>query len=384
MLDNQLQSKLIDLCQLLIDQQRAKVIVPPNAPNFGYWFGGGNLAVAPDGDLYLVGRYRNEGDSRTGLAAGSRGLELAVFRSRDQGDSFEKVLGLSKQDLSSPHSPVLSIEGIALRFKDQMVELFVSTEKDGVGYPPEFQRFLKPGTGVWSIDRIRADSIEGLKDAAVDPLFASDDPATIHVKDPFLYESDKAPLLFFCSHPFSWTCSNTGYLTIGEVEAGDSADSPAQLSPAQLSPAQRSPAVFDFFPRGNVWDVAMSRGTCVVDVPQVGAFADQEVQIMFYDGGECVRDHAQHASSVSRPRGHSCEELGGAAYFLDQRWSEPERLSKYKPMFVSPYGTGCSRYVDVLTRPEGMYVTWQQSQDDGSQPLVLHFVPRSELETVLA
>ncbi|QDV40817.1 hypothetical protein Enr13x_06530 [Stieleria neptunia] len=380
MLDHRLQSKLVDLCHLLIDQRRARVIVPPYDASSGFWFGGGNMAVGPQGDLYLVGRYRNHGDSRTGLAAGSRGLELAIFRSRDQGRSFEKVVGMGKQELSPGETPVLSIEGSAIRFSPNSVELYVSTEKDRVGYPPEFQRFLKPGTGVWSIDRIDADSVEGLKDAAIVPWLVSKEPETIHVKDPFLYETPTGPLLLFCSHPFNWSCSNTGFVPADAAVPRDDSVS----SETSGASTRCESATFDFFPRGNVWDVAMTRGTAVIDVPALGAFLGQNVQLMFYDGGECVRDHTQHAESVARPRGHSCEELGGAAVFLDRRWQQPQRLSRYEPLFVSPFGTGCSRYVDVLDRPEGMYATWQQSQPDGSQPLVLHFVPRSEIESVLA
>ena len=370
MLANQLRSKLDDLCRLLIDQHQAKVLIPPYASSSGYWFGGGNIAVGPEGDFYLVGRYRNEGDSRTGLAAGNRGLELAVFRSQDQGNSFKKVLSLSKQALSTAKEPVLSIEGSALRWTDDGVELYVSTEKDGVGYPAKYQTFLKPGTGVWSIDRLTAKSVEDLPSATIQPVIASSDPSTIHVKDPFLYESPRSTMLLFCSHPFSWTCSNTGYATL--------------IQSATQEAVQSDSTVFDFFPRGNVWDVAMSRGTCIVDVPKVGAFADLDAQLMFYDGGECVREHEQHGKSVGRPRGHSCEELGGAAYCVNQRWQQLHRLSLHEPLFVSPFGSGSSRYVDILTRPEGMYATWQQSQEDGSQPLVIHFVPQSEIESVLA
>ena len=50
----------------------------------GFWFGGGNMVQDHDGTLWLVGRYRNHGDSRTGLGAGERGLELALFRSDDR------------------------------------------------------------------------------------------------------------------------------------------------------------------------------------------------------------------------------------------------------------------------------------------------------------
>ena len=173
MLDDRLESKLVDLCRRLIDQQKAKTLVRPNAPSGGYWFGGGNMTADADGNLYVVGRYRNQGDSRTGIAEGSRGLELAIFRSRDQGDSFEKILGLSKRDVCPKDARVLSIEGSALRFQNETVDLFVSTEKEGVGYPLEVQNYLKPGTGVWSIDRMTASSIEGLKTAIVQPVLTS-------------------------------------------------------------------------------------------------------------------------------------------------------------------------------------------------------------------
>ncbi|WP_201743833.1 hypothetical protein [Roseiconus nitratireducens] len=360
-----MESKLRELCRLLIDQEIARIVVEPYDRSRGHWFGGGNLVAGPKGELYLVGRYRNQGDSRTGVARGTRGLELAVFRSDDQGRSFRKVLALSKQDLSLPAMSVLSIEGTALRWNGDRFQLFVSTEKDGVGYPRPFQSYLKSGTGVWSIDCLEAESVESLASATVSPCLASDDPEHIHVKDPFLFESDRGLMLLFCSHPFNWTCSNTGFAHCGS--AGD--------------PGRPT---YGFFPRGNVWDVAIARGTCVVNVPKLGVFAESDLQLMFYDGGECVRDHEQHAQSVERPRGHSCEEIGGAAWFADQQWDRPHRLSRYEPLFVSPYGTGCSRYVDVLDRPEGMYATWQQAQQDGSQPLVMNFVSREAIESVLA
>ena len=190
-------------------------------------------------------------------------------------------------------------------------------------------------------------------------MIRGSDPAYIHVKDPFVYEVDSAAILFFCSHPFNWSCSGTGYVT------------------------QNGDTMYDFFPRGNVWDVAMSRGTCIIDVPASGAFAERSVQLMFYDGGECVRNLDEHEHSVRRPRGYSCEEIGGAAYFLNREWHQAQRLSRYRPLFTSPLGTGSSRYVDVCVAEEGMYVTWQQSQDDGSQPLVLNFVAKSEILDVL-
>lgn len=365
-LDSTRKQQLIRFTQALIDQDQARIIVPPKQPLPGFWFGGGNLVEGADGTLYVVGRYRNAGDSRTGLAAGERGLELAIFASRDRGKSFEKVVSFAKPDLDVGSRRVLSIEGSALRVTPNGVELFVSTEKDNISYPPGFEDHLKPGTGVWTIERLAAESVDGLRDAPRETVLESTDPRFVHLKDPFVYERpDGDALLLFCSHPFCWTSSNTGYVLQGEN--GASAADP----------------VFDFFPRGFTWDVAMTRGTCVVDVPRVGDFEDQTVSLLFYDGGECVRNHDEHSHAVTRPRGYSCEELGGLACVLDGDFSQVDRLSEHRPLFVSPHGTGCSRYVDVLSADDGFYATWQQSQPDGSQPLVMNFVPHDVVGELL-
>jgi len=105
------EQKITDLLCALVDQGAARRLVAPYKSSSGYWFGGGNLVRGEDGTLFLCGRYRNFGDSRTGLAAGTRGLELAIFESRDNGDSFTKLRSWSKEDLSSDAGKVLSIEG---------------------------------------------------------------------------------------------------------------------------------------------------------------------------------------------------------------------------------------------------------------------------------
>jgi hypothetical protein len=145
-----------------------------------------------------------------------------------------------------------------------------------------------------------------------------------------------------------------------------------------------STPVYDHFPRGTAWDAGMSRGTSVIDVPKLGAFAAKaKTSLLFYDGGESVRNLDVHKDGVRRPRGYSCEELGGAAYLMDEDFDRVERLSRYLPHFVSPTGTGTSRYVDVMGTADGFYCTWQQSQDDFSQPLVMNFVPLKEAADLL-
>ncbi|MEO2028749.1 MAG: exo-alpha-sialidase [Fuerstiella sp.] len=362
----QLRNRLTTFGNRLVDQHAAHVIVEPQDRTSGFWFGGGNMVEGADGSLYVVGRYRNAGDSRIGVAAGTRGLELAIFQSMDKGATFEKILSWGKAALNSPSGDVLSIEGSCLRFVDGGVELFVSTEKTGVSYPDAVRDFLKPGAGVWTIDVLRAASMEGLKTTTVEAAFSSDCPEHLHVKDPFYWHSAQGDRLGYCSHPFGWSSSNTGVVDI-----------PATGGLATLP--QHS-----VFPRGSTWDVAMTRGTCILPVPKVGVFAADDYSLLFYCGGECLRPIDEHATAVKRPRGYSCEEIGGAAFFVNDDVAAAERLSNLLPMFISPWGTGCSRYVDVLATADGFYVTWQQSQDDLSQPLVLNFVSSEQALSILA
>lgn len=362
-----LEANLSNFALALVDQQRARVAISAQQNSTGFWFGGGNMVEDANGRLYLVGRYRNFGDSRTGLGAGERGLELAIFRSEDRGQSWQKHVSFSKPELNIGDRAVLSIEGSALYLTDEGVELFVSTEKAGIEYPAEFRSFLKPGTGVWTIERLQASSIDGLKDAAIETVLESSDPTVLHVKDPVVHTATNGDLvLLYCTHPYCWSSSNTAYAT--RPKNGN----------------QLSESCFDFFPRGFTWDIAITRGTSILDVPKVGAFADRQVSLLFYDGGEALRNLDEHEQAVKRARGYSCEEIGGVAYFLDGDMSRVYRLSQNKPMFISPYGTGCSRYVDVLATNDGLYTTWQQSQDDLSQPLVLNFISHDAAAALLA
>lgn len=364
-MNTQLRERLIQFSRALIDQESARVIVEPQQRASGFWFGGGNMIQAEDGALYVVGRYRNAGDSRTGIAAGTRGLELAIFRSTDGGQSFQKAVSWDKAALNSPDGEVLSIEGSCLRQTDTGVELFVSTEKSGIAYPDPIRDFLKPGAGVWTIDALRASDMASLVTSDVQPVLSSRQPEHLHVKDPFFWSTQTGDRLGFCTHPFGWSSSNTGV-----------ADLPDDSGPA--TSVQQ-----EVFRRGTTWDVAMTRGTCVLPVPSVGEFASEDYRLLYYCGGECLRPLDEHNTAVKRPRGYSCEEIGGVACYANDDLTTVVRLSNLLPLFISPWGTGCSRYVDVLATKDGFYASWQQSQDDLSQPLVLNFLPRDQAEAIL-
>jgi hypothetical protein len=355
-LDDSTVARLRAFAHSLVDPSMARVAIPTERAERGYWFGGGNMAVGPDRRLYLTGRYRSSGDSRTGLDLGDRGRELAVFASDDGGASWAKVLAFDKPGVAPAGQTVLSIEGSAIRFTEGGVELFVSSEKK-VPYPAPVAGFEKPGTGVWSIERLSAPSLAALGTAMPRTVVSSADPATLQIKDPFLAErADGSLSLFFCHHPFNWSSSGTGVVTIGP--GGEAASAPA----------------FDCFPRGPAWDVAITRGTCVL--PLHRSLAPDGAGLVFYDGGECLRNLDEHAQARKRPRGYSCEELGGLGYYLDGDPATFHRVSTIFPEFVSPDGTGCVRYVDVLETEDAYLATWQQSRPDGSQPLMINRVSK--------
>ena len=358
--------RLLRLGRALIDQDRAQVLVKPQQPHSGFWFGGGNVIRDVDGSFLMCGRYRNAGDSRTGVGAGERGLELALFRATDPMGPFQKVRRFSKADLACGGEEVVSIEGAALARTPQGLELFVSTEK-AIPYPERIRAFQKPGAGVWTIDHMVAGSVDALDASALTPLLRPGSPERLHVKDPVaLPEPDGGLTLVYCTHPFSWSSSGTA---VAHRPAGEGAF---------------ALVTEDLLKRGAVWDIAAARVTSRLHVPSLGAFADQPPQsLFFYDSCECLRPMEDHATSVKRPRGYSCEEIGGMAWGADAAFPEIASLTVEAPLFVSPHGTGCSRYIDTCVTEEGILATWQQSQTDFSQPLVGHFLPNAEIRSIL-
>jgi hypothetical protein len=334
--------------------------------------------------IWLCGRYRNYGDSRTGLEAGERGLECVLFRSDDGGQSYRKVRSWSKADLSrhSDGGKVLSIEGTSLHLQSNGAwELFISSEK-ALPYPQDLRDRQKPGTGIWTIDRMRvphgrAGGPEELDPVTLTPaLDALDRPQYLHVKDPVVYDGPGGQtVMVFCSHPYSWTSTNSGLAV--------------RARGAQAFQVQS----WEVAPRGPTWDVAVTRITDRLPLPQAGCLAGlSPCAVYFYDGAECIHDHSrghgQSSGAPRRPRGHSCEEIGGAFLSWDDkgmpRYDALVRLSGLAPLFTSPWGTGCSRYVSTLVTTDGIWASWEQGQEDGSQPLVGRFLPTSDIESILA
>ena len=61
--------KIIELAEALIDQKKARILMHPLKASEDFWYGSGSMVTDEQGQFYLCGRYRNSGDSRTGLEA---------------------------------------------------------------------------------------------------------------------------------------------------------------------------------------------------------------------------------------------------------------------------------------------------------------------------
>lgn len=362
--------KLIALSRALVDQEQARILVEPYGESSGFWFGGGNVIQDRDGSVLICGRHRVSGDSRLGTGAGERGLELAIYRAASMEAPFEKVRSFSKADLTCAGRGVVSIEGVALHLMPGGgIELFISTEKDAP-YPERLADFQKPGTGVWSIDRIHGDSVEALSPANIEEIVPSgwDTPERLHCKDPVATDLPNGDLaLIYCVHPFTWSSSGTA--AVVRRAGSDTYEKAGD----------------DLLRRGPVWDIAAARVTERLPVPRIGAFADvPAVSIYFYDSCESLRQLDENPAAVKRPRGWSCEEIGGIAAGSDAAFPAMESLTIEAPIFVSPHGTGCSRYVATLVTDAGIFATWQQSQPDFRQPLMGHFLPMERVREILS
>ena len=362
--------QLRELGLRLIDQHKARVIIPALQQNPGYWFGGGNIIQEKSGRILICGRYRNAGDSTTGTGAGERGLEFAIFANDKSELEFNKIISYSKSDLAL-YSGIVSIEGGCLmqNTKTNKVDLYISTEKK-IAYPKSLINFQKPGTGVWSIDKITgSNGVDTLDLNSISTVLASQDANTLHIKDPVATSfTSKKTELIYCNHPFSWSSSNSGLAKNVEGNALFAKTSDSIL------------------PRGNSWDVACARITERLLVPKIGSFQNlPDLSLYFYDGAECLRSLDQNPSAAKRPRGYSCEELGGLAWGWDHEFPNIKPISIEFPLFISPHATGCSRYASAIHLENGdIFATWQQAQSDGSQPLVCNKINMQETKRILS
>jgi len=372
------ESCLIQLAQAMVNQENAQRLIEPMDHKEGFWFGAGNVVESQHvaGELWLCGRYRNSGDSRTKTEEQERGIACAIFRCKPESSSFELVHFWPKKDLAkATGQKILSIEGTCLHWNEsnQQWEFYISTEKR-IQYPDQVSQYQKSGTGVWSIDRVFSPTLENLslfgksKQSLIRTVLSSTHPSYLHVKDPVVYSyihqgRRMNGMLFSCA-PFSWSSSGTGFAMEDQSRGGGF-----------------TILTHEYVTRGSCWDVAITRITSRCSVP-LGMGNDSSASLYFYDGAECVTPHQQNVNGVVRPRGFSCHELGGL--FIGTSGSSLKRVSEFFPLFSSPFGSRSSRYVDACWTSLGLFTCWQQAQDDGSQPLVYTLLSPSQVSQILA
>ena len=364
-LDKNLEVRLIEFGKALINQEKARLIINPYGNSSGFWFGGGNIVKdKKTGKIFICGRYRNPGDSRFGISKGERGLELAIFKTDNKFEKLEKIKSWSKKELEYNGMEVLSIEGSAILLTDKKVEIFVSSEKK-IPYPEGFKNYQKEGTGIWSIDVFYGRDIENIEPVNIRNILSSKEPEFLHLKDPVVFNKNGDTYMIFCQHPFCWSTSFSG------------------LAVRRKGKKKFEIIARDILPRGYTWDVAVTRITERVPVPKIGKFKNlPDISLYFYDGAECIKEHPS-SKKVKIPKGYSCEEIGGLAYGFDDEFPTIYKLSKYFPLFYSPEGTGCSRYVSVLYDEGEMVAIWQKSSSDFSQPLVMNKLTEKEIREIL-
>ena len=114
-MEKEIKNRLQRFARALINQKTANILVEPQGESEGFWFGGGNVICDNDGVFWLCGRYRNHGDSRTGVGSGERGLELVIFSSVSALGPWEKRKSFTKKELDNGNAEVVSIDRNASR-----------------------------------------------------------------------------------------------------------------------------------------------------------------------------------------------------------------------------------------------------------------------------
>jgi len=360
--------RLVALAKELALPRASKLLIAPMKDEAGYGFGAGNCIRYPrDGSLLLIGRYQNGEKRKAGKHPDAGGEALSIFRSTNQGRSFERVAHWPVEDFSKKHA-VLSIGGSALRLTQRGIQVLVSTELD-VPVPKAIKSPGKLPRGIWRIQAFEAAEFGKLDPSRkLNPMVLETDPAHLHIKDPSVSSgfNEGQDILFYSTQPFSKSSSNSGYAWL--LSHGVEHQSNG------------------FFQRGPVWDVAETSISCRLPVPRVGPFANlPPISLYFYNGAERVHHDPASTSHPYPPWGYAGEQQGGIAYGFDRDFPSITRLTKLAPLFSTSKGTGACRHIRVLAEQDGsLFATWQQSSNHGAQALHAHRLTASKVAKILA
>jgi len=332
---------------MLFDPDQGITIRTPPGQGRGYWVGAPTVWFdRTDRRFYLSYRLR-----RPRGVAPDRGAETRIAVSAD-GIHFEDVWRAAKDQFDSP-----SIERCSLaRGRDGRWQYFVS--------------FVDGRDGRWRVDRLEAESIDKLDPASRRPVFTADQLGIEGVKDPnvFVHGGIYWMLLSYVPTPAGATHEqmhasadiyNTG-LSLSCSAVASSLDGKDWLWHGPIMRPQ---------PGSGRWDAYATRVCCVVPAGPIW--------IAYYDGARSVEENYEERTGLAvggicpEPAAGPASPSTGAAP-LPAGAPAPvggllafRSITPHGPALVSPHGSGCLRYVDVVR-----FGSERESPGSSSGPLI--------------
>ena len=322
----------------LFDPTQSNLIRAPLGNGPGWWAGAPSAAFDSQTDtFYLVYRQRQPREL-------GRGVECRIAAS-DNGISFKDIWALPKTNLSA-----LSIDRACLnRGLDGVWRLYI-------GHVHELDRR-------WRISMMEANEPDQFDATTAIPLLTSKEVGGEGVQDPNLFVIGRAYFLL-ASYATAETAPTpeaeahkhasgdiyrTG-LTRSRTGAAISGDGKNFQWVGDISPVSRYnfPKV-----RDSGWDAYCRRISSLTPLDTGGFLA-------FYDGGDSFE--------------RNDEERTGLATTFDLRTFYS--LTPESPALVSPYSSGCLRYVDVVPVGNELFYYYEMAREDGAHELRVSVVER--------
>jgi hypothetical protein len=320
----------------LFDPAAGMMVRAPLGDGPGWWAGApGATFDALTDTFYLVYRQRQPREL-------GRGIECRIAAS-ENGIAFKDIWALPKSSLNA-----LSLERCSLcRGLDGVWRLYLC--------------YVSVEDRRWRIGLLEADEPDAFDLERLTPLLTADDIGADGVKDPSVFiigrmtyliasyathEADLDPEQSRVRHA-TGDIFNTG-LTRSRTGAAISGDGRRFQWIGDISPMTQAGD-----PDKPAWDSYCRRIGSVLPLDRGGFLA-------FYDGGASVAENY--------------EERTGLAITFDLR--EFYSLSPDGPALVSPYSTGCLRYVDALPVGRELFYYYEMARPDGSHELRVSVVER--------
>ncbi len=317
----------------LFDPQNGNTIVNPPGEGSGYWAGAPSVYFdAAKAKFYLSYRLRKPHPQR--------GSESRIAESID-GLKFTDIWSVRKEDLETS-----SMERSALMvIPNGEYRLYIS--------------YVDPVNNKWRIDMMESNDPRHFDNSKRRAILTADGMQVEGVKDPQFLVLDGKYYMFFS---YAEKPSNGSAEQLSQWHAtGDIFNTGKVKSKTGLAVSQDGISfkwLRDVLLLGTSWDSHTARVTCVL--PVKNGFA------VFYDG----------ASDGER----NYEESTGIATSSDL--VRYERISRERPLLVSPYGSGSLRYLSAVGAGTDYYFYYECSRPDGSHDLRMNTVKKENLEAL--